>query len=79
MMNLKKLFHYSFLPILAVLIIPNWSKGTIPNEIDLVRAIIAGTITGGIQCVYGSFSDLLKRKSECLIKKIENEFLTQKK
>jgi len=35
-MNLKKLFRYSFLPILAVLIIPNWSKETIPNEMDLV-------------------------------------------
>ena len=70
-MNLKKLFRYSFLPILAVLIIPSWSKGTIPNELDLVVAIIAGAITGGIQCVYGSFSDKLKTKFECIIKKIK--------
>ncbi len=70
-MNLKKLLRYSFLPILAVLIIPSCTKGIIPNEIDLIKAIIAGTITGGIQCIYGSFSDLLKRKQEQLIKKIK--------
>ena len=35
-MNLKKLFRYSLLPILAVLIIPSCMKGIIPNEIDLI-------------------------------------------
>jgi len=67
-MNLKKLFRYSLLPILAVLIIPSCTKGIIPNEIDLIKAIIAGTITGGVQCVYGSFSDKLKIKFESIIK-----------
>lgn len=61
-MTIKKLLRYSLLPILAVLIIPNWGEGTFPGKWDVIIAIIAGTITGCIRCFWNNQQQLKQMK-----------------
>jgi len=56
-MTAKQLFRHSLLPILAVLIIPNWREGTFPSGTDAMVAIIAGTITGFISCLWYNYKN----------------------